>query len=248
MELRVDRVLNEDCVDGMRKLPASVADLVFADPPFNVGFGYDDYDDSRSEGDYLGWCRRWIGQVRRVLKPTGVFWLASGDKYAAELKIVSQETGFVCRDWVVWHYTFGLHCSKSFSRSHTHLFHFVKNPKRFTFNADAIREPSKRQTVYNDPRANPKGRLPDDVWSIPRLCGTHRERRGFHPCQMPESVLRRIVTVSSNPGELVLDPFSGSGTTLAVAKRLGRRFLGFERSVDYCQGIQVRLEEVSREM
>ena len=163
------------------------------------------------------------------------------------------------RSWVIWYYTFGVHCTRKFSRSHAHLFYFVKDPKRFTFNDQAIRVPSARQLVYFDARANPEGRLPDDTWIlrpqdvpdgfapesdtwyVPRVCGTFKERAGWHGCQMPEQLLGRIIRACSNPGETVLDPFGGSGTTLTVAKKLDRRFLGFELSPDYAAAIEARL-------
>jgi site-specific DNA-methyltransferase (adenine-specific) len=136
----------------------------------------------------------------------------------------------------------------------------VRDPKRFTFHDQEIRVPSARQLVYFDSRANPAGRLPDDTWIlrpqdvldgfapegdtwyVPRVCGTFKERAGWHGCQMPEQLLGRIVRACSNPGDVVLDPFGGSGTTLAVAKKLHRRFLGFELSPDYAAAIQTRLD------
>ncbi len=275
-----------DCIAGMDQLAAGCADLVFADPPFNIGYDYDVYEDSLEHQQYVEWSAKWIAAAWRVLKPNGTFWLAIGDDYAAELKLASQKVGFHCRSWVIWYYTFGVNCAHKFTRSHTHLFHFVKDRHDFTFRDEdlANRVPSARELVYNDKRANPKGRLPDDTWIIrpagfvgelvdddgiwtpeslappgdddrtyalrpqdleqsfspaedtwyfPRVAGTFRERAGFHGCQMPEQVLGRIIRTCSHPGELVLDPFSGSATTLAVAKKLGRRFLGFDVSQDY---------------
>ncbi len=248
-----------DCIAGMAALPAGWVDLVFADPPFNIGYDYDQYDDEQEEQAYLDWSRKWGEQVYRLLKPDGTFWLAIGDEYAAELKLLFKKIGFHCRSWVIWYYTFGVHCTKKFSRSHAHLFHFVKSPKKFTFNEAAIRVPSARQLVYADARANPAGRVPDDTWIlrpqdlpdgfnpdedtwyVPRVCGTFKERAGFHGCQMPERLLARIIQVSSEPNELVLDPFGGSGSTLVVAKKLGRRCLGFELSENYFQRIKERL-------
>ena len=245
--------------------PGSV-DLVFADPPFNIGYDYDVYDDRRSVSEYLGWSSRWIKEVHRCLTPTGTFWLAIGDEFAAELKIAAQDAGFVCRSWVIWYYTFGVNCARGFSRSHTHIFHFVKDPDEFTFNADnpAVRMPSARQLIYADNRANPKGRLPDntwiyrpkdgpigafapghDTWYFARVAGTFRERQGFHGCQMPEQLLGRIIRLSSKPGDVVFDPFAGSGTTLAVAKKLGRQWLGTELSKDYVQQVIRRVGSVN---
>ncbi len=161
-------IVQGDCVERMQSLPAGSVDLVFADPPFNIGYEYDVYEDKKEARDYLDWSKKWIGAVHRVLKPDGTFWLAIGDEYAAELKIASQEIGFTCRSWVIWYYTFGVNCTNKFSRSHAHLFYFVKDAAQFTFRADELenRVPSARQLVYADKRANPNGRLPDDTWGV----------------------------------------------------------------------------------
>jgi len=213
------------------------------------------------------------------------------------LKLISRDIGFHCRSWVVWYYTFGVNCKHKFTRSHAHLFYFVKDPQRFTFRSDDLdnRIPSARQLVYQDKRANPRGRLPDDTWIIrpadvvgeliddegvvpfdelsaprdddqtwqirpqdveacftpeedtwyfPRVAGTFKERKGFHGCQMPEQLLGRIVRTCSSEGDVVLDPFSGSATTLAVAKKLGRNFIGFDLSQDYIQYGRERLHSI----
>ncbi|MFM9963464.1 MAG: DNA methyltransferase [Planctomycetaceae bacterium] len=264
-ELALSGMLNQihhgDCIAGMNALPAGTIDLAFADPPFNIGYDYDVYNDARGRQEYLEWSRTWIAAVHRVLKSDGAFWLAIGDEYAAELKIMSQELGFHCRSWVIWYYTFGVNCKYKFSRSHAHLFHFLKDPESFTFRSDLLenRIPSARQLVYADKRANSVGRLPDDTWILrpqdlvdcltpgedtwyfPRVAGTFKERAGFHGCQMPEQLLGRIIKLCSHEEETVLDPFSGSATTLAVAKKLGRQFLGFDLSDEYIQRGRDRL-------
>lgn len=263
--LSPNRIYVGNCLEKFAELDPQSVDLVFADPPFNIGYDYDVYDDRRADDEYLAWSTQWMRGVHRSLKPNGTFWLAIGDEYAAELKVAAQrEVGFHCRSWVIWYYTFGVNCVRGFSRSHTHLFHFVKDPANFVFNSDnpTIRVPSARQLVYADARANPKGRLPDntwifrpqdapnsfapshDTWYFARVAGTFKERQGFHGCQMPEQLLGRIIRVSSNPRDLVLDPFSGSGTTLAVAKKLGRQWIGFELSEEYGQRIGERLAKV----
>ncbi|HZN35264.1 MAG TPA: site-specific DNA-methyltransferase [Pirellulaceae bacterium] len=250
-----------DCIAGMNGLPEGCIDLAFADPPFNIGYEYDVYDDKKEHEHYLDWSRQWIAAVYRVLKPDGTFWLAIGDEYAAELKLLSQDIGFHCRSWVVWYYTFGVNCKSKFTRSHAHLFHFVKDPRKFTFRSEELenRIPSARQLVYADARANPVGRLPDDTWILrpqdlagsfqadedtwyfPRVAGTFKERAGFHGCQMPEQLLGRIIRLCSHAGETVLDPFSGSGTTLAVAKKLARNYVGFDLSPEYVAQGEERL-------
>ena len=262
MGLELNKVYLDDCVKGLAKLDDGSVDLAFADPPFNIGYDYDVYEDKQTSGEYLKWSRKWMDALWPVLKPNGTFWLAIGDEYAAELKLIAQEVGFSCRSWVIWYYTFGVNCKRGFSRSHTHLFHFVKDPEDFTFNADnpAVRVPSARQLVYGDSRANPRGRLPDntwilrpqdvpdsfseeeDTWYFARVAGTFKEREGFHGCQMPEQLLGRIIRCCSEPVGVVLDPFGGSGTTFVAAKKLGRRWVGFELSEDYVKRINHRLK------
>jgi site-specific DNA-methyltransferase (adenine-specific) len=262
--LELNRLYQGDCLALLRRLPAASIDLAFADPPFNIGYDYDVYDDRRDAAHYLDWTRRWGKELVRALRRTGTFWLAIGDEYAAELKLIFQsELGLTCRNWVVWYYTFGVHCQRKFSRSHAHLFYFVKDAEEFTFNADDIRVPSARQLVYADARADARGRVPDDTWILrpqdlpdgfgatedtwyfPRVCGTFKERAGWHGCQMPEQLLGRIIRACSSPGEVVLDPFAGSGTTLVVAKKLGRQWRGFELSPEYVAQGLARLEAVA---
>ncbi|MEK6799760.1 MAG: site-specific DNA-methyltransferase [Planctomycetota bacterium] len=319
-----NQIIRGDCIEQLGRLDADCVDLAFADPPFNIGYKYDEYDDDRSCDEYLDWSKRWMSAVVRAMRMWGAFWLAIGDEYAAELKVIAtRELGLTCRSWVVWYYTFGVNCTSKFTRSHAHLFYFLK-PGRgsakhgATFNDAAIRVPSARQLVYADARANPKGRLPDDTWIMqpadcqlpisdcrseetqagdsrrragrrsmgnriseignpsapqapttdgfilrpqdipdsfsadsdtwyfPRVCGTFKQRQGFHGCQMPEQLLGRIIKACSNEGDLVLDPFAGSGTTLAVAGKLGRDYLGYDISDEYVKQVSQRLAAIRR--
>jgi site-specific DNA-methyltransferase (adenine-specific) len=268
--LPVGRITDGDCIATMASWPAGTVDLIFADPPYNIGYAYDQYQDRRSDEEYIAWTQAWIDGCARLLKPSGSFYILIGDEYAAEtrmhLKDLEKRKQLAFRNWIIWHYTFGQNCKAKFNRSHAHLFYCVgsalatspvpeqklsKSPP-FTFNREAIAVPSARQTTYNDRRANPAGKLPDDTWYlrpqeadgsyfrpgedtwyVSRLCGTFKERQQWHPCQLPESLLERITKVSSNEGDIVFDPFAGSGTTLAVAHRLNRRWLGCELSPDY---------------
>ena len=237
-----NNIVAGDCVEVLRRLKEPLADLIFADPPFNIGYKYDVYKDRRKYDEYHRWTEKWMAACYGVLKPTGSMWVAIGDDYAAEVRIIARRLGLNLRNWIVWHYTFGQNTQHKFARSHTHLFYWTKDPKEFTFNDMAVRIPSARQTTYADKRANPKGKLPDDVWSFSRVCGTFHERVQWHPCQMPEKVLERIVEVSSDPGDLVLDPFSGSGTTCVVAARLGRVYFGIDISEQY---VRLSLERIA---
>ena len=261
----IGKIHGGDCVKGLGRVPDGTIDLAFADPPFNIGFEYDEYDDRLEAEQYLAWSRDWMAEIHRVLKSNGTFWLAIGDEYAAELKIEAQQLGFHCRSWVVWYYTFGVNCKKKFTRSHAHVFHFVKDKDDFVFNHNDmdLRVPSARRLVYNDSRANPDGRMPDDTWILrpqdlvngfdpdedtwyfPRVAGTFKERAGFHGCQMPEQLIGRIIRACSNADDIVIDPFSGSSTTLAVAKKLGRKYFGFELSSEYVKLGTKRLDAIS---
>ncbi len=231
--LERNQIVAGDCINLMESGQVPAADLIFADPPFNIGYKYDVYEDRKAYEEYYAWTERWMAACKSVLTPSGSFWIAIGDEYAAEVRIIGRKLGLNLRNWVIWHYTFGQNTRKKFARSHAHLFYFTADPKRFTFNADSVRIPSARQMNYADKRANPKGKVPDDVWSFSRVCGTFNERVKWHPCQMPERLLERIIHTSSNPGDLVFDPFSGSGTTLVAAARLGRDYLGTDLSDDY---------------
>ena len=243
-KLQPNSIVQGDCIELLPTLDEPIADLIFADPPFNIGYKYDVYRDRKKHDEYYEWTRQWMSAcVAHALKPTGSFWVAIGDEYAAEIKTIGDSLGLHLRNWVIWHYTFGQNTQRKFARSHVHLFYWVKDPKRFTFNDMAVRIPSARQTTYADARANPKGKVPDDVWSYSRVCGTFNERVQWHPCQMPEKVLERIVEASSSADDLVLDPFSGSGTTSVVAARLGRKYLGLDISEAYVTESTKRIAE-----
>lgn len=267
-------IYHSDCVTGMQQIADGSIDLVFADPPFNIGYNYDVYEDQLAADEYLMWSEQWITEAYRVLQKSGSFWLAIGDDFAAELKLMAQKIGFHCRSWVIWYYTFGVNCKYKFTRSHTHLLYFVKDVESFTFNSEDLenRIPSARMLVYNDSRTNPKGRLPDDTWIIPpdvpktfalrpqdmqecflpnesdwyfpRVAGTFKERAGFHGCQMPEQLLARIIRSCSSEGDVVLDPFSGSASSMLVAKKLRRKHIAFELSDEYVEAGRERLNAV----
>lgn len=252
-----------DCNKILRSLDPGWAHLVVADPPYNIGFEYDLYDDRRAANEYLDWTREWIASCVYAMQPNGSMWIAIGDEYVAEVKQIAEAAGLRLRNWVIWYYTFGVHCVTKFSRSHTHLLYFVRDPEDFCFNADAVRVPSARQLVYNDKRANTTGRVPDNtwvlrpqdvadggflphhsIWYFPRVAGTFKERARFHGCQLPEQLLGRIIRCCTAQNENVLDPFAGTGSTLVVAKKLGRNFFGCELSPEYRAHAEDRINAI----
>ncbi len=239
-----DTVYHADCVSLLSQWEPGWADLAFADPPFNIGFTYDVYKDKKPHEQYVEWTEHWMAACVRALRPTGSFYIAIGDEYAAEVKIIGEKLGLTLRNWIIWRYTFGQNTKAKFCRSHAQIFYFVRDEKDFTYNDRQLRYPSARHTVYKDKRGHPLGRLPDDTWDeFPRVCGTFKEREGWHGCQMPEGLLARIIRASSNPGDTVLDSFAGSGTTLATAAKLGRRFVGTDISDQYVEHCRSRTEK-----
>lgn len=242
-----NEIIHGDCVEWLNKQTKPFVDLIFADPPFNIGYKYDVYDDRKKYREYRAWTIQWMKACYAVLKVAGSFWIAIGDEYAAEVRMIAQRLGLNLRNWVIWHYTFGQNTKTKFARSHTHLFYFTKSKENFTFNTESIVVVSDRLKEYKDKRAGELGRVPFDVWTeFPRVCGTFSERERWHPCQMPEGVLSRIIRACSNIGDLVLDPFAGSGTTLVVAKKLRRDYLGIELSDNYVDGIRNRLQRTEQ--
>jgi len=240
-----NKIICGDCIEVLGKVTEPFADLIFADPPFNIGYKYDKYYDKVKKKNYVAWTKDWMTVCKKALMPHGSFYIAIGDEYAANVKIIADELKLFMRNWIIWHYTFGQQTKNKFARAHTHIFYFVNDKDNFTFNDDSARVISDRQKKYQDKRANPKGKMPDDVWDeYPRVCGTFKERAGWHPCQMPENLLKRIIAASSRHGECVLDPFCGSATTAVVAKQLGRNYVGIEISEKYVENANKRLAQL----
>lgn len=251
-----------DSLKMMSQLGESSVDLAFADPPFNIGYEYDQYSDSMTTDDYLAWCEEWLRGIKRLLKPHASLWVASGLKYQAELKVLMDKVGYHWRDTVCWHYTFGPRQEFKFTPSWVALHYATVDPSSWTWNLDTVRVPSSRQLKYHDARAVSKGKLPDNTWILlpseyrescflegdnaileSRVCGTFKERTS-HPCQMPTAVLKRIISACSNLGDLIFDPFLGSGTTVVSALELGRRGSGVELSETYLKQVVSRISRL----
>lgn len=232
-------VIAGNSLSYMTTMAPGSADLVFADPPFNVGLEYDVYKDTKTFGEYWQWSKEWVKLVANVVSPSGTFWVMMPDEFAAEMKVIAYTEGFTLRNWCIWYYTFGPHLKSKFGRNKQHLLYFVKDVEDFTFNERAVRIESERQRI-GDKRASPDGRVPGDVWEFPRIAGTFK-RRTDHPCQMPEEILTRIVLACSNLGDTVFDPFAGSGVTILAAAKHGRKAIGVELSQAYAKSARERI-------
>lgn len=226
-------ILLGDCAAVMGRLPAGSVDLIFADPPFNIGEDYGGvWNDKLSWPDYRRFTDAWMGAAVRLLADEGSMWVNCPDAIADDLCGVAKRYGLERVNWCIWHYRFGQHTDARFISSKQHALYFARDARRRVWNPDAVLVDSDRKRKYADPRiaqsARSGRRVPLDVWPIPRITGNHRERRPIHPNQLPEVYLERVIRACSNPGDLVLDPFCGSGTTLTVARALGRRSIGCE--------------------
>ena len=240
-----NKIVAGDCLKVLPQIQNKKFDLIFADPPYNIGYDYDRYQDVQDHEKYVNWTEQWMKLCAESLAESGSFWIIIGAEYAAEVRIIGRKLGLELRNWIIWHYSFGQNAVNKFSRSHAHIFYFVKDADNFTFHDEPIRTFSDRERIYKDKRAKLTGRMPFDVWTeFPRVCGSFAEKQDWHPCQIPESILARIIRVCSNPDDLIFDPFAGSGTTLAVAKKLSRDYFGIELSAKYVAGIEKRLSQI----
>ena len=259
------QLYHQDCLDGIaQQLPKGECKLAVYDPPYNIGQPYSDYVDRKTQREYLDFMEPRLSATYAHLHPHGSFWLAINTANQSELDIMCKQIGFIPRNKIPWFFTFGQNNAKGFTNAHVTWLYYTKHRTRFTFNADdpLNRLPSARQMVYNDKRANPKGRLPDNVWIIrpqqipaafephmdlwyfSRVCGTFKAKMvGVSPNQMPVPMLERIIRFCSNPGDLVCDAFLGTGTTGVAAVRMGRRFVGFDISKFCVQESEKRIAQ-----
>lgn len=226
------RIPLEDCIEEMLAMDRGIARLVFADPPYNMGVEYDDdpTGDALPTEEYLEWCRAWMALCSRILTPDGSMWVLVHDEWTAEYRLILDGLGLHLRSWIKLHKQLGANCGRKPNRCSPHVFYYVKDPRDFVSINEAIWRPSDRQVLCNDRQSSPDGKIMDDAWDIKRLAGTHEERIKGFPTQLPLDLLRLIIGCASDPGDLVVDPFSGSGTTGHVAIELGRRYVGIERS------------------
>lgn len=244
-----------DSIEWMKTINDESIDMVFADPPYNIKKA--DWDDFGSQERYIEWSMRWIEQASRILKPTGSLYVCGFSEILADLKHPSMRYFSSCR-WLVWFYRNKANLGKDWGRSHESILHLRK--KDFGhINYDDVRIPYGKHTLkYPDhPQAdssqygrkgshwtpNPLGAKPKDVVEIPTTCNGMNEKTP-HPTQKPEELLRKLILASSSEGDLVLDPFSGSGTTAVVASQLQRQWLACDENPEYNQWATQRLDSI----
>jgi len=233
----INSVIQGDCLEVMRSIPDNSVDITFADPPFNLGKKYTGYRDNKRFNTYLEWCKQWINEMVRITKPTGSIFVHNIPKWLTYYAGFLNETAYF-KHWIAWDAPTAP-MGKSLQPSHYGILYYVKDLKRSKFYE--IRYPHKRcrkcdylMKDYGGKKAglHPFGPLLSDVWTdIHRI--KHNKYRDEHPCQLPIHLLERIILMSTDENDIVLDPFVGTGTTVIAAKRLGRRFIGIDVDEKY---------------
>ena len=248
-----------DSIAWLLSVESESVDLIFADPPYNLNKA--EWDSFESQEDYIDWSLQWICQAARVLKPTGSLYVCGFSETLADLKHPASQYFKGCR-WLVWHYKNKANLGHDWGRSHESIIHFRKSAAvklniddvRIPYGTHTLKYPSHPQadsSLYSNGQKrdrwfpHPRGAKPKDVIDIPTTCNGMGETTP-HPTQKPEELVRKFVLASSQPGDLVIDPFSGSGTTVVVAEQLGRRWMGCDLNAEYHQWAIARLETVRR--
>jgi len=241
----------------LRSLATESVQLIFADPPYNINKA--EWDSFESQQAYVNWCMEWIDEAQRVLTPTGSLYICGFSEILADIKWSACHLFKGCK-WLVWYYRNKANLGNDWGRSHESILHFRKS-KKVVFNIDDVRIPYNAHTLKypNRPQAessqyangngkkyewnpHPGGAKPKDVFEIPTL-SNHSWERMKHPTQKPVELVKKCVLASSNPQDLVVDPFGGSGTTYAVAEAFYRQWLGCEPEQEYCDTITARLND-----
>ncbi|HWA97847.1 MAG TPA: site-specific DNA-methyltransferase [Pirellulales bacterium] len=248
-----------DSIAWLESLEPASVDLMFADPPYNIGKA--DWDEFDSHDAYLEWSLRWIKAASAALKPNGSLYVCGYSEILADLRRPAAKFFAGCR-WLVWFYKNKANLTKDWGRSHESIVHYRKE-KKTAINVDAVRIPYGTHTLKYPihPQAessqygngsgrshwhpHPDGAKPKDVFEIP-VTSNGMEEKTPHPTQKPEELLRKLVLASSIEGDLIADPFAGSGTTLVCAEQLKRRWIGCDNNAEYCSWAAMRLEQVSR--
>lgn len=241
-----------DCVPALRKLTGEVVSLTVTSPPYNIG---KEYENPLPLEEYVDWCEQWMREIHRATRPDGAFWLnvgyveVPGRAKALPLPyLLWQRSPFYLIQEVIWNYGAGVAARKSLSPRNEKLLWYVKDPASYAFHLDSIRDPDVKyplQKKNGKLRCNTIGKNPSDVWQIAKVTsGENRAspERTSHPAQFPIDLVDRIVLGCSNPGDLILDPFMGSGTVAVSCLRHGRCFLGIEIKPDYCRISARRIE------
>lgn len=233
----INKIIKGDCLELLKKIPDNSIDMTFADPPFNLKKKYNGYKDSLEFKEYIEWCDEWIGEMVRITKPTGSIFVHNIPKWLSYyVKLLNEHANF--KHWIAW-YAPTSPMGKSLQPAHYGVLFYVKDSKKTKIYE--IRMPHERERKSNYLRKDyggkkaglhPFGPLISDVWTdIHRI--KHNKYRDEHPCQLPVPLLERLILMITDEGDIVLDPFVGTGTTAVAAKKLGRKYIGFDLDDEY---------------
>tara|TARA_B100000579_G_scaffold418080_1_gene415268 strand:+ start:418 stop:1215 length:798 start_codon:yes stop_codon:yes gene_type:complete len=243
--------------EEMDDLPNESVDLAITSPPYNINVKFGNewknrkvvrskgkkYEDNMPEDVYRNLLKNVFGEVNRVLKKDGCFFVNMKNRYIDE-RIITPDfiidffPDMYLKNIIIWNFDWGGSTNKRFSSRYENIYFFTKDKKKWTFNLEDISIPSLN---FRPDRYKTQLKNPSDVWNIPIVSGNSKERTD-HPAQYPEKMIERIIKVASNKGEIILDPFMGSGTTAVVAKSLGREFVGYETNKEYIKIATKRLK------
>jgi len=243
----INKIILGDCLEVMRKIPDNSVDVTFADPPFNLKKKYNSYYDKRDVNKYLSWCNEWLTEMVRITKSTGSIFVHNIPKWLIYFGSFLNEIA-TFRHWIAWD-AMGSPLGKTLLPNHYGILYYVKSDK-FKFYDIRMLHKRCRNCHYilqdyggKKSQMHQFGPLISDVWTdIHRI--RHKKRRDEHPCQLPVHLIERLLLMSSDEGDLVLDPFVGTGTTAIAAKKLGRKFIGIDIDPKYVEITEKKLAKV----
>jgi site-specific DNA-methyltransferase (adenine-specific) len=248
-QLPLNKIICGDVIEVMKKIPDNSIDMTFADPPFNLNKKYGNYKDKKADAEYIKWCEDWLTEMVRITKPTGSIFVHNIPKWLIYYANHLNKIAFF-KHWIAWD-SMSIPLGKTLLPAHYGILFYAKSPKEFTFHE--LRSPHKKCRKCGEMikdyggkknQINPHGTLLSDVWAdIHRI--RHSARRDEHPCQLPEPLLERLILMSTNEGDVVLDPFIGAGTTALAAKRLGRNYIGIDIDPKYKEIVAKKIKMVS---
>ncbi len=243
----VDAVIQGDALEVLKRVPDESVDLVFADPPYNLDKAYNVYEDEKDRRAYLAWCESWLSEYIRVLKPTGSLFVLNLPRWAMyHAHYLNRHLYF--QNWIVWDAL--SEPRGKLMPAHYALLFYTKHPTDFVFNYEELatldaRFYCLRSACIRQRKArgeDEKEPLTDFWWDIHRI--KHRRDRDYHPCQLPDALMERIIRLTSRPGDVVLDALAGTGTTAVVAARLGRHYLAIDIDEVYVRITHEKLEQI----
>lgn len=247
MDTFINQIIIGDCLSILPQIPSNSIDVTFADPPFNLNKKYRSYTDKIDTDDYIEWCQHWLWEMVRITKPTGSIFVHNIPKWLTYYASFLNEVA-AFRHWIAWD-ELASPMGKSLQLAHYGILYYTKETRANKFYE--IRYPHKRcrkcgylHKDYGGKKQtlHPFGPLVSDVWTdIHRV--RHNKQRDPHPCQLPIHLLERIILMSSDQGDVILDPFIGTGTTAIAAKRLGRNYIGIDIDKDYVNIAQDKIEQ-----